>query len=138
MRVDIDFCIDDCQYASVSKPVRKLPTSCCGPVLQGRLKPAAAERLATAFKAIADPARLRLLSFIAAQPSGDACVCFLTKPLGLTQPTVSHHLKVLYDAGLVDKERRGNWIYYRIVPDQLAALRDVLTAPASLRCASNG
>ena len=138
MCVDIDFCIDGCQYPFVTKPVRKLPSSCCAPVLQGHLKPAAAERLATAFKAIADPARLRLLSFIASQPSGEACVCFLTKPLGLTQPTVSHHLKVLFDAGLLDRERRGTWVYYRIVPDQLAALRDVLAAPADLGRASNG
>jgi ArsR family transcriptional regulator, arsenate/arsenite/antimonite-responsive transcriptional repressor len=120
----------------MAKSVRALPTSCCAPVLRGHLRPAVAERLATAFKAIADPARLRLMSFIAAQPSGEACVCFLTKPLGLTQPTVSHHLKVLFDAGLLDRERRGTWVYYRIVPTQLAALRDVLAAPVDVRRAS--
>ena len=78
------------------------------------------------FKAIADPARLRLLSLIQAQPDGEACVCHLTEPLGLSQPTVSHHLKVLLQAGLVEREQRGSWAYYRVVPEPLAALRDVL------------
>jgi ArsR family transcriptional regulator len=104
---------------------------CCPPVLQGRLNQANAEQLAGAFKAIADPARLRLLSFIAAQPSGEACVCHLTTPLGITQPTVSHHLKVLYDAGLLDRERRGTWVYYRIVSERLAALREALATPST-------
>lgn len=103
---------------------------CCAPVLHGELDQKQAERLAGAFRAIADPARLRLLSFIAAQPSGEACVCYLTEPLGLSQPTVSHHLKVLFTAGLLERERRGTWVYYRIVPDELAALRDALAAPA--------
>ena len=69
---------------------------------------------------------MRLLSFIAAQPSGEACVCHLTKPLGIGQPTVSHHLKVLYDAGVLDRERRATWVYYRIIPETLAALREAL------------
>jgi ArsR family transcriptional regulator len=102
---------------------------CCAPVLQSRLGKSAADQVATVFKAIADPARLRLLSFIAAQPSGESCVCYLTKPLGLSQPTVSHHLKVMHDAGLLTRERLGTWVYYRIVPQQLAALRDVLAGP---------
>jgi ArsR family transcriptional regulator len=102
---------------------------CCPPVLHRRLGKADAEQLALAFKAIADPARLRLVSFIAAQPSGEACVCHLTKPLGITQPTVSHHLRVLYEAGVLDRERRGTWVYYRIVPERLAALRAALAAP---------
>lgn len=113
---------------AMKRPVRSL-SRCCQPVLHAQLGKAAAERLAETFKAIADPARLRLLSFIAAQPSGETCVCYLMKPLGLSQPTVSHHLKVLYEAGLLDRERRGTWVYYRIVPEQLAALRDVLAAP---------
>jgi ArsR family transcriptional regulator len=104
---------------------------CCAPVLEGRLAKADAEQLAAAFKAIADPARLRLLSFIAAQPSGEACVCYLTEPLGLSQPTVSHHLKLLFDAGLLERERRGTWVYYRIVPAELAALRSALAPPAA-------
>ena len=103
---------------------------CCPPVLQARLRKADAKQLARTFKAIADPARLRLLSVIAAQPSGEACVCHLTTVLGLAQPTVSHHLKVLYAAGLLARERRGTWAHYRIVPERLAMLREALaTAP---------
>ena len=123
----------------MKNPVAVLP-SCCAPVLHARLGKVAATRLATVFKAIADPARLRLLSFIAAQPSGEACVCYLTKPLGLSQPTVSHHLRVLHDAGLLTRERRGTWVYYRIVAAQLAALRAALAGPshAAGRAASAG
>ena len=102
---------------------------CCPSLLQGRLGKADAEELAEAFKAIADPGRLRLLNFIAAQTSGEACVCYLMEPLGLSQPTVSHHLKVLYDAGLLERDRRGTWVYYRIVAGRLAALRDALALP---------
>lgn len=111
-------------------------SACCRPVLQRRLGKADAEQLAGVFKAIADPARLRLLSFIAAQPEAEACVCNLTAPLALTQPTVSHHLKVLYEAGLIDRERRGTWIYYRIVPERLAMLRDALALPGQARGAA--
>lgn len=102
---------------------------CCPPVLQGRLGQAVAEQIAGAFRALADPARLRLLSFIAAQPSGEACVCHLMKPLDISQPTVSHHLKVLFEAGLLERERRGTWVYYRIVPERLSALRAALVLP---------
>ncbi|HVM97413.1 MAG TPA: metalloregulator ArsR/SmtB family transcription factor [Candidatus Acidoferrales bacterium] len=94
------------------------------------MKKTDAEQIALGFKAIADPGRLQLLNFIAAQPSGEACVCHLMGPLDVKQPTVSHHLKVLYDAGLLDRERRGTWVYYRIVPERLAALRDALTVDA--------
>lgn len=104
---------------------------CCAPVLEGRLTKGDADQLAEAFKAISDPARLRLLSFIASQPSGEACVCHLMKPLGLSQPTVSHHLRILFRAGILDRERRRTWVFYRIVPERLAALRDVLAAPTA-------
>ena len=67
-----------------------------------------------------------MLSLIQAQPTGEACVCHLTEPLGLTQPTVSHHLKVLLDAGLVEREQRGNWAYFRVVPDRLRTLGELL------------
>jgi len=90
-----------------------------------------AEELAGIFKAIADPARLRLLSLIAAQPSGEACVCHFTKPLGLSQPTVSHHLKLLHEAGLLARQRRASWVYYRIVPERMAELRDALALPGT-------
>ena len=99
----------------------------CPPLLAGPLDSAEADSLAAALKVIADPARLRLLSLIQAQPGGEACVCHLTEPLGLSQPTVSHHLRVLRDAGLVEREQRGSWAYFRIVPDQLRSLGDLLT-----------
>jgi len=104
--------------------------ACCQPVLGARLSRSAAEQLAGTFKAVADPARLRLLNFLASQPSAETCVCYLTEPLGLSQPTVSHHLKVLFEAGLLERERRGTWIWYRIVPARLAELRDALAMPA--------
>jgi ArsR family transcriptional regulator, arsenate/arsenite/antimonite-responsive transcriptional repressor len=107
------------------KPVATISVS-CPPLLQEPLAEEDAEHLARALKTIADPARLRLLSLIQAQPGGETCVCHLTEPLGLSQPTVSHHLKVLHDAGLVERERRGSWVFYRVVPETLATLRDVL------------
>jgi ArsR family transcriptional regulator, arsenate/arsenite/antimonite-responsive transcriptional repressor len=102
---------------------------CCAAILQSRLRDEDADELATAFKAIADPARLRLLSFIAAQPSAEACVCHLIAPAGLSQPTVSHHLKVLTAAGLLERERRGTWVFYRLVPARVEALREALALP---------
>ena len=99
---------------------------CCS-VLDAPLPEADAERLAGVLKALADPARLRLLSIIQAQPEGEACGCQLTEPLGLSQPTVSHHLKVLFEAGLLDRERRGTWVWYRLVPETMAALRRALS-----------
>lgn len=98
----------------------------CPPLLQEPIEAEQAEHLAGALKVIADPARLRLLSLIQGQPGGEACVCHLTAPLGLSQPTVSHHLKVLLNAGLVERERRGSWAYFRVLPAPLAALRDLL------------
>jgi ArsR family transcriptional regulator, arsenate/arsenite/antimonite-responsive transcriptional repressor len=107
------------------KPIATVAVS-CPPLLQEPLAEKDAAELARALKTIADPARLRLLSLIQSQPGGETCVCHLTEPLGLSQPTVSHHLKVLHDAGLVERERRGSWVFYRVVPEALAALRDVL------------
>ena len=107
------------------KPIATLAAA-CPPLLAGPLDAAEAASLADALKVIADPTRLRLLSLIQAQPSGEACVCHLTEPLGLTQPTVSHHLKVLLNAGLVEREQRGSWAFFRVVPDQLRTLRELL------------
>jgi len=98
----------------------------CPPLLAGPLDPGQANQLAAALKALADPTRLRLLSLIQAQPGSEACVCHLTEPLGLTQPTVSHHLRVLLTAGLVEREQRGSWAYFRIKADRLKALRALL------------
>ncbi|WP_026734169.1 ArsR/SmtB family transcription factor [Fischerella sp. PCC 9605] len=107
----------------LSKPV----VSCCSPLLAGRLTPDEAINLAAIFRVLGEPARLQMLSLIAAQPSREVCACELAEPLGLSQPTVSHHLKVLYEAGLLEKERRGTWIYYRILPEKLALLRGALS-----------
>ena len=103
---------------------------CCPPLLRTRLGREDAEELATAFRAIADPGRLRLLSFIAAQPGAEACVCHLVQPLGLAQPTVSHHLKVLTEAGLLARERRGTWMFYRLMPERVEGLRQALAPPS--------
>ena len=102
-----------------------------------------AERLAGVLKALADPARLRLLSLIQSAPDGEACVCDLTAPLGLSQPTVSHHLRILTEAGLLEREKRGVWAYYRLVPAAIATIADLLTPPRKratkkARCAESG
>jgi ArsR family transcriptional regulator, arsenate/arsenite/antimonite-responsive transcriptional repressor len=102
-------------------------TARCPPLLDGPLAAAEAEALAAALRVLADPARLRLLGLIQSQPGGEACVCHLTEPLGLSQPTVSHHLKVLRDAGLLEREQRGSWAFFRVIPEPLAALRRLLT-----------
>jgi ArsR family transcriptional regulator len=108
------------------KPIATVAAS-CPPLLAGPpLDAGEAANLAGALRVLADPARLRLLSLIQSQPSGEACVCHLTDPLGLSQPTVSHHLKVLLGAGLVEREQRGSWAYYRLVPGSLDALRELL------------
>lgn len=127
--------IDNCQFSGDAVRVTSatlLPltdVSACSPPLVGTpLDAEQATPMALRFKALGDPGRLRLLSLIAAHESGQACVCDLTGPLGLSQPTVSHHLKVLREAGLVTGERRGTWVHYRIVPSALADLAGILSA----------
>ena len=88
----------------------------------------APEALARTFKALGDPARVRLLAVVAASAGGEACVCDLVEPVGLSQPTVSHHLKILVDAGLLHREKRGVWAYYALVPGALDAVARNLTA----------
>lgn len=102
---------------------------CCAPLTSAALTEDQAVELAGAFKALADPARLRLFSMVASIPDGEACACDLVEPLGRSQPTVSHHLSVLVDVGLLSREQRGKWAYFRAVPERLASLREVL-APA--------
>ncbi|CAO5166193.1 ArsR family transcriptional regulator, arsenate/arsenite/antimonite-responsive transcriptional repressor [Frankia sp. AiPs1] len=104
-------------------------SACCTPVTRAPLSAEEADTLVAVFKAIAVPTRLRLLSMIYARDGGEACVCELTEPLGLTQPTISHHLKVLVDAGLITRDKRGVWAYYRAVPEALAALAAVFNPP---------
>ncbi len=90
---------------------------CCPPLVGADLDAREAERLATALRVVADPARLRLLNLISS--TDEVCVCDLAEPLGLSQPTVSHHLKVLTDAGFLEREKRGRWVYHRLVRDRL-------------------
>jgi len=100
--------------------------ACCPGGLAAPMDRATAEDLAALLKAVADPARLQLLALIRASDAGEACVCDLTEPLGLTQPTVSHHLKILSEAGLVTREKRGTWAWFALVPERLAELAAVL------------
>ena len=114
---------------SPMEPLTVLET-CCSPVTGQVLGQADAERLAGALKAIADPARLRLISIVAASESGEVCVCDFTGRIGLSQPTVSHHLRILVEGGVLAREQRGKWAYYRLVPDALDTLGRLITKPA--------
>ena len=102
--------------------------ACCTPITRDELSPSEAESLARSLKAIADPARLRLLSIVAASDGQEACVCDLTEPLDIGQSTVSHHLKVLTDAGYLTRSKRGTWAYYKLVPDALEAVSRTLVS----------
>jgi len=102
---------------------------CCAPLVREPLGATAAVDLAHKLKALADPARLRLISIVGASEGAEACVCDLTEPIGLSQPTVSHHLKVLMDAGFLTRSKRGTWAYYKLVPESLAELSTLLTNP---------
>jgi ArsR family transcriptional regulator, arsenate/arsenite/antimonite-responsive transcriptional repressor len=104
-----------------------LADECCSTLLREPLTASQATDLAHILKALADATRLRLVSMVAAHEGGEACVCDLTDPLGLTQPTISHHLKILVDAGIFTREKRGKWAYYSLVPSALDALAAVLT-----------
>jgi ArsR family transcriptional regulator, arsenate/arsenite/antimonite-responsive transcriptional repressor len=104
-----------------------LAGECCIPLLGEPLSASQADDLAHILKALADPTRLRLVSMVAAHEGGEACVCDLTDPLGLTQPTISHHLKILVDAGIFTRDKRGKWAYYALVPSALTALSAVLS-----------
>jgi ArsR family transcriptional regulator, arsenate/arsenite/antimonite-responsive transcriptional repressor len=109
---------------------------CCTSLASEPLSARAAEGLSVQFKAIADPARLRLLSLIACHEGGEACVCDLTGAFDLTGPTISHHLKVLRAAGLIGSQRRGTWVYYWIIPDVLAGLAALLGPRAAVTASS--
>lgn len=105
--------------------VLQMSEPACCPTLDQAIDRPEAETLAAMFRALADPARVQLLGLIRAQPGGE-CACNLVEPLELSQPTVSHHLKVLHDAGLLERERRGTFIYYRVRHDRLAAIGQAL------------
>lgn len=104
--------------------------ACCSPLTAGALGEEAAERIARVFRALGDRHRVRLLSMIAAADGGEACICDLTAPVGLSQPTVSHHMKLLTEAGLITRDQRGKWAYYRVVPEAMEALGDTLRVTA--------
>ncbi len=110
-----------------------LPTTieasqCCVPPLTPSVSVEDAERIARVFKALGDPTRVRLLSLIAAGPDGEACICDLTEPVGLSQGTVSHHMKLLTEAGLVTREQRGKWAYFALDTNVMASAADALRA----------
>lgn len=100
--------------------------ACCAPITREPISLANAESMSRSLKALADPARLRLISMVAAHEDSEACVCDLTEPLGLTQSTVSHHLKVLMDAGYLTSSKRGTWHYYRLVDGALDSVATLL------------
>ncbi|MFI6317548.1 ArsR/SmtB family transcription factor [Nonomuraea sp. NPDC050556] len=103
---------------------------CSPPLAREPLHPSRATDLARVFKALGDPVRLRIVSIVASHEGGEACVCDLTAAFDLSQPTISHHLKVLKEVGLLTSERRASWVYYRLVPEALAELSSLLeTAP---------
>jgi ArsR family transcriptional regulator len=121
-RIDVRQYVGGNMAKRTAIPVATEP--CCAPVLAAPLSEADAAELARGFAALADPVRLRLLSFIAA--AGEMCSCDMEEPLGRSQPTVSHHTKALAEAGLIVGEKRGRWMWWRVVPERVAALRDAL------------
>jgi ArsR family transcriptional regulator len=117
-------------------PVLQAP-DCCSPMVREPLGEADAKALAGMFKAMGDPVRLRLLSLIASHEGGEACVCDLTGEFDVSQPTISHHLRVLREAGLIDCERRGTWVYYWVLPAALDRLGSLLSTSAPVATASS-
>jgi ArsR family transcriptional regulator len=102
---------------------------CCSPLLLDPISNSDAETLAAGFKVLSDPVRIRLLSLIANAPGGEVCACDLTEPVGRSQPTVSHHLSILAGAGLIEREQRGKWAWYRVVPERVEVLSAALSLP---------
>ena len=118
--------IDDRHYSRMSKfAVQLTPVeavACCSPLTAEPLSVDTAHRIAPLLKALADPVRLRLVSLVASHADGEACVCDLNDAFDLSQPTISHHLKVLHEVGLLDRSKRGVWVYYKVTPDALTDL----------------
>lgn len=118
--------IDIASLSSKKSSAVKTAQICCPSVSEAPLNRNNAARLATAFAALGDPVRLRLFSLIAACGDAETCACALVKPTGRSQPTVSHHLKVLRQAGLITSTKRGTWVWYRVDPQRLAELQSIL------------
>ena len=125
--------IDICQYRQVSNSsavVNPADTAaCCAPLTAEPVTMEQAGQIAPLLKALADPVRLRLVSLVASHAGGEACICDLTAAFDLSQPTISHHMRVLYEAGLVDRDKRGVWAYYRVRPQALASLAALIGCP---------
>ncbi len=140
--------IDGCQHRRVSKSSgvstpRQLPLAegsltCCVPLAHQPMSAGQAAQVALLLKAIADPARLRLLSLVLSHEGAEACVCDLTPYFDLSQPTISHHLKVLHESGLLDREKRGTWVFYKARPEAMAALGSLFATGALDEAAGPG
>ncbi len=117
--------------ASRALPLADDPLACCVPLAREPISPEQAAGVVPMLKAIADPARLRLLSLVLSHEGGEACVCDLLPFFDLSQPTISHHLKVLHESGLLDREKRGTWVFYKARPAAMAALGDLFTSESS-------
>ena len=111
--------------------------ACCAPVTSGVVSDETAGTLARMFKALGDPTRVKLLSMISAAPGGEACICDMTDPVGLSQPMVSHHMRLLVEAGLATRDQRGRWAYFRVAPDALRALSAALQPSGDLTTPNN-
>lgn len=126
--------IEVCQYTAIIDDMTSTITLsadselCCAPLTSETIDADQADVLARTFKALSDPTRVRLVSMIAAAEGHEACVCDLTDPIGLSQPTVSHHLKILMEAGLLTRSKRGTWVYYSLVPGALDRLSKLLVS----------
>ncbi len=123
------FHFDICQYVLMTTPPL---SACCPALLDHPLDEEQAEELTRLLKALADPVRLRLLSMVAAAPTGEICACELPSRLGRSQATISHHLSLLVRAGVLVREQRGKWAWFRILPEQFEAIREALAVPAAV------
>ncbi len=127
--MDIDICQYRCMPKSLVLVAPADMAACCPPLSAQPLSQAQAEQVAPLLKALADPVRLRLMSLVASHTGGEACVCDLNGAFDLSQPTISHHLKILHEAGLLAREKRGVWVYYRARPEALASLGTLIGSP---------
>jgi ArsR family transcriptional regulator len=129
--------IDACQYRCMSKSLLELTpveaVACCSPMTRDPLSASQAEQISTLLKALADPVRLRLMSLVLSHEDGEACVCDLNDAFELSQPTISHHLKILHEAGLLDRDKRGVWVYYKARQDALDSIAALISADKMIR-----